>query len=136
MEEVEGENTVEQIIKDEIATEKDEIIIKKDEHIENVAESGAEGKQLPVYKPKDEILCDFCGRGYAKTGISKHRKICLNRNINEVIDNTPVKREGNTQPTAMVTIVPVIEEVQTPPAPRETLKVERQTSKANKNIFS
>ena len=33
----------------------------------------AKGEPLPVYVAKDKILCDLCGKGYAKAGIAKHR---------------------------------------------------------------
>ena len=68
MEEHKGEKD---IMKDEIVVEKDEIVAAKDEHIESVAES-----QLPVYKPKDKIVCEICGAGYIKNYMSKHSKIC------------------------------------------------------------
>ena len=58
------------------------------------AADAAEGRsQLPVYVAKDEILCALCGKGYAKGGIAKHRKLCLAKNKIEVSDNS-VKREN------------------------------------------
>ena len=69
---------------------------------------------LPVYKERDKTLCDFCGKGYAKTGIARHRKLCLNKNKNEV--------KEDTQPAAptslsVVSVVPVSQEESQPAEP-------------------
>ena len=109
---------------------KDENVTVKAEN-ENVAVS-AESKnetELPVYKEKDKLLCDFCGKGYAKTGIARHRKKCLSNTTNKESEKETV----NTQPAASVLVVPVTTEPdQQPPPPG---KLERQPSvktKANK----
>ena len=62
-------------VMDENVVVKDENVSVKDEIVAESAESKNESDtQLPVYKEKDKILRDFCGEGYAKTGIARHRK--------------------------------------------------------------
>lgn len=77
---MEGENAP---VMDESVAVDDENVLVKDENVAESAESKNE-TELPMYKEKDKILCDFCGKGYAKTGIARHRKKCLsNTNNNE-----------------------------------------------------
>ena len=69
---------------------------------------------------KINMLRDLCGKGYAKAGIAKHRKLCLRKNKIEVPEST-------TKQEISIAVVPVEpEEVQAPPPP----KLERQTNKA------
>ena len=76
-------------VKDENVIVKDENVVVKDENV-TVSTESAESKnesdsQLPalsVYKEKDKTLCDFCGKGYAKTGIARHRKKCPSNTAN------------------------------------------------------
>ena len=66
-------------VKDENVLVKYENVLVKDENAA-ISTDGPERKTdteppgLSVYKEKDKILCDFCGKGYAKTGIARHRK--------------------------------------------------------------
>ena len=52
--------------------------------IENDVKHAVSGDtaQLPVYVAKNKILCDLCGKGDAKSGIAKHRKLCLAKKQN------------------------------------------------------
>ena len=125
----------------EIDAVKDENVTVKDEN-ENVAISKNEPDtelsalpELPVYKEKDKILCDFCGKRYAKTGIARHRKTCLSNTNNNESEKTKNEKETvNTQPAASALVVPVTTE-QAPPPPPPPGKLERQPSvktKANR----
>ena len=93
----------------------------KDESV--IIDSQVSGSKLPalsVYKERDKILCDLCGKGYAKTGIARHRKMCINKQANS---KNEVKEEARE--TGAVKVVPV--EVEEPPPP-PPLKLERQPS--------
>jgi len=103
----------------------------KDESV--IIDSQVSGSKLPalsMYKERNKILCDLCGKGYAKSGIARHRKMCINKQANS---ENEVKEEARE--SGAVKVVPVIvEEPPQPPArarvPAKPVKLERYRSKA------
>ena len=91
-----------------------EAVENRVEQVEHDVET-LNGEPLQVYVAKNKILCDLCGKGYAKAGIAKHRKLCLAKNKIEV-------PESNTKKEVSIAVVPV----EPPPPP----PLERQTNKA------
>ena len=68
-----------------------EAVENRVEQLENAVET-PNGEPLQVYVAKNKILCDLCGKGYAKAGIAKHRKLCLAKHKIEVPEsNTKMK---------------------------------------------
>ena len=115
-EKIEVENT-DSVVENKI--EQVEYEIKQAEHAVEPEIKPAKGEPLPVYVAKDKIVCDLCGKRYAKAGIAKYRKLCLSKNKIEVPES------NNTKETS-IAVVPVEPEVQPPPPP----PLERHTNKA------
>ena len=93
-------------------------VVENDTKEVETVTSVTKGDSLPVYVAKDKILCDLCGKGYAKAGIAKHRKLCLVKNKVEDLDS-------KTKKEISIAVVPV-EPESAPPPP----KLERQTNKS------
>jgi len=125
--------------KPEQNNEKQEQVVEKQEQVVaegEKPEQNNEKQDLPVYKEKlNKILCDFCNKALTKSSISKHRKTCKKRPVNEEGPKPEAEPKPEAAVPSAINIVPVTQELESQPAepqPPAPLKLERNISKAKR----